>query len=55
MELSIVTTLYNSEEYIEEFVDRIQTTISQIKCSYEIIIVDDGSKDDSVTNLRNIR
>lgn len=47
MKLSIVTTLYNSSDYIERFYDRITQTAREITPDYEIIFVNDGSKDDS--------
>ena len=47
--LSVVTTLYNSENYIEEFYQRILKTIEDISIKdYEIIFVDDGSPDESL-------
>ncbi len=48
MILSIVTTLYYSSSYIDEFYDRISKTAQQITDDYEIIFVDDGSPDDSL-------
>ncbi|MCS6955756.1 MAG: glycosyltransferase family 2 protein [Candidatus Calescibacterium sp.] len=46
--LSIVTTLYYSSRYIEEFYTRITKEANKITDSYEIIFVDDGSPDDSL-------
>lgn len=48
MELSIVTTLYESSSYIEEFYDRISAAAANICRDYEIIFVNDGSPDDSL-------
>lgn len=48
MELSIVTTLYKSAPYIEEFHRRIATEAQKITDDYEIIMVDDGSPDNSL-------
>jgi putative glycosyltransferase len=51
MELSIVSTLYNSEEYIPILLDNIIKVVDEIginKNSYEIILVDDGSPDNSL-------
>ena len=45
MDLSIVTTTFNSGKYSEEFVERINKIIENKKFSSEIIIVDDGSTD----------
>ena len=49
MKLSVVTTLYKSSEYIEEFYSRIINEIKRITEDYEIIFVDDGSPDDSLS------
>lgn len=48
MKLSIVTTLYNSRDYINEFYQRISSEAQKITEHYEIIFVDDGSPDDSL-------
>lgn len=46
--LSIVTTLYHSEAYINEFYERITKAASKITNDYEIIFVNDGSPDQSL-------
>ncbi len=43
MKLSIVTTLYKSSAYIDEFYSRISKEAQKITQDYEIIFVDDGS------------
>ena len=49
MKLSIVSTLYNSAEYVEEFIERCQKAAQQIVGQdYEIILVDDCSPDNSL-------
>jgi putative glycosyltransferase len=48
MKLSIVTTLYNSSPYVDEFYERISKEAQKITENYEIIFVDDGSPDDSL-------
>ncbi|WP_066356053.1 glycosyltransferase family 2 protein [Aliarcobacter skirrowii] len=48
MKLSIVTTLYKSSPYIDEFYARISKEAQNITDDYEIIFVDDGSPDDSL-------
>lgn len=48
MKLSIVTTLYKSSLYVNEFYERISTEAKKITDDYEIIFVDDGSPDDSL-------
>jgi putative glycosyltransferase len=48
MKLSIVTTLYMSEPYIEEFHRRVTAAAEQITRDFEIVFVNDGSPDDSL-------
>jgi putative glycosyltransferase len=48
MTLSVVTTLYNSAPYIEEFYRRVVAQIQSLAVDYEIVFVDDGSPDDAL-------
>lgn len=48
MDLSIVTTMYHSAAYIEEFYARMCATAEKITHDYEIIFVNDGSPDESL-------
>jgi putative glycosyltransferase len=49
MKLSIVTTLYQSDAYITEFHERASATARQlVGDDYEIVLVNDGSPDDSL-------
>jgi putative glycosyltransferase len=48
MILSIVTTLYNSAPYIEEFYRRVLAQIHSLPVDYEIVFVDDGSPDNAL-------
>lgn len=45
--LSIVTTLYRSAPFIEEFYKRMVACAEQCTTSFELVFVDDGSPDDS--------
>lgn len=47
MKLSIVTTLYHSAPYLQEFYTRISAEAQQITDDYEMIFVNDGSPDHS--------
>lgn len=47
MNLSVVVPLYNEDESIPELVEWIERVVTQHNLSYEIILVDDGSKDNS--------
>jgi putative glycosyltransferase len=48
MKLSVVSTLYYSASYIREFCERIIKVIPKEFSEYEIILVDDGSPDNSL-------
>jgi putative glycosyltransferase len=48
MKLSIVATLYRSANYIEEFYQRVSVAARQLTDDYEIVLVNDGSPDDSL-------
>lgn len=48
MKLSIVTTLYYSAPYIEEFYKRVSASAKAVIADYEIVLVNDGSPDDSL-------
>lgn len=48
MNLSIVSTLYGSEDTVADFVARAREAAREHGGSYEIILVNDGSPDDSV-------
>lgn len=48
MDLAIVTTLYSSSAYLEEFYHRIRAEAERITPDYELIFVNDGSPDNSL-------
>lgn len=48
MELSIVTTMYCSAPYLNEFYQRIKSAAEKITTDFEIIFVNDGSPDHSL-------
>jgi len=48
MQLSIVSTLYQSSPHIDEFIKRMSASAQQITQDYELILVNDGSPDDSL-------
>ncbi|NOK59187.1 MAG: glycosyltransferase [Chloroflexi bacterium AL-W] len=50
--LSVVIPIYNEEESISTLYTRLTTALEELGCSYEIIAVDDGSRDRSFAILR---
>jgi putative glycosyltransferase len=54
MTLSVVTTLFGSSAYIDEFHRRLTAAITQITDDYEVVMVDDGSTDESLAVARRL-
>lgn len=52
MKLSVIVPLYNEEEVIEKFYNKISKTLENKK--YELLFINDGSKDNSLQILKNI-
>jgi len=52
--LSVVVPVYNEAENIPRLYDRLTEELEQLDVSYEIIAVDDGSRDQSFAILRNL-
>lgn len=49
--ISCVVPVYNECETIQTFVKALHDTLSQLAHQYEIILIDDGSKDDTLTQI----
>src|SRR3546814_13420005 len=45
VELSVVVPLYNEHEVITMMYQRLTTVLSELAISYELVLVDDGSRD----------
>jgi glycosyltransferase involved in cell wall biosynthesis len=54
MELSIVVPVFNEEENVEPLIREIHSVVSSLEKSYEIIVVDDGSRDGTFTLLSRL-
>ena len=52
--LSIIAPIYNEEEVLPQFFERLQSVLSSIDIEYEIVCVNDGSKDGSLEILERI-
>jgi polyisoprenyl-phosphate glycosyltransferase len=52
---SIIVPVYNSSESLEELFIRIEQTMTKLEKTFEVIFVDDGSKDSSWTKLESIQ
>jgi glycosyltransferase involved in cell wall biosynthesis len=51
--LSVVIPVYNESSLIDELVKRVKTNVKLITDDYEIIIVDDGSQDNTWKSIEN--
>lgn len=51
MELSVITLTWNSETYISSMLSSLIKGLEEINCDFEIIIVDNNSKDGTVKIL----
>ncbi len=52
--LSVVVPLYNEAESLPELLLSLKNVLDAMPCDYELIFVDDGSSDDSVSLLREL-
>jgi len=55
MTLSVVIPLYNEEENVQMLFERLKGTLDHLKKEYEIIFVDDGSTDRTLSILEDIQ
>ncbi|MDO9146195.1 MAG: glycosyltransferase family 2 protein [Hydrogenophaga sp.] len=51
--ISVVATLYKSQDYIVQFCERIRTSAAALEKSFEIVLVNDGSPDRSAEIARD--
>jgi glycosyltransferase involved in cell wall biosynthesis len=55
MDISIVVPAYNEEESLPELIARASSILQELKKSHEIIIVDDGSNDNTLPVLKDLK
>lgn len=51
--ISLVVPFYNEAEVLEELLDRLEKEMSALKLTWELVLVDDGSRDNSLEVVRN--
>jgi glycosyltransferase involved in cell wall biosynthesis len=54
-DISIVVPVYNEEEVLEQFIKSLLDNLKQIRRSFEIIFVDDGSVDNSIRIIKKYK
>ena len=52
--ISVIIPVYNGEKYIEHCVTRIEEINHDIRGCFEIIVVDDGSEDNSISIINSL-
>ncbi len=55
MTVSVVIPLYNEEENVRELHDRLKAVLDTIGTDYEVLFIDDGSTDNTLTLLQDIQ
>lgn len=55
MELSVIIPVYNEEKNLYPLYEKLKNVLVKLKKEYEIIFVDDGSKDKSLVVLKEIK
>jgi glycosyltransferase involved in cell wall biosynthesis len=54
IDYSVVVPLYNESDVIEELYGRLTKTMKETGLNYELVFVDDGSKDDTLSKLKQL-
>lgn len=49
--LSVVVPMHNEESLVDPFFDRVESVIDELGCDYEIVCVNDGSRDGTLAKL----
>jgi len=52
---SVIVPVYNNNGTLQRTYDNITNSLKRINCNYEILFVDDGSKDESLETLRALK
>src|SRR5919108_108026 len=55
MELSVIIPVYNEEENVEPLIQEITSVVAPLGKKYEIVVVDDGSQDNTFPALAQLR
>jgi len=55
IELSIVAPLFNGADSLEDFILRLNKALESLNKRYQIILIDDGSTDDSLPLMRELQ
>jgi glycosyltransferase involved in cell wall biosynthesis len=53
--ISVVAPAYNEQEVLTEFYRRVSAVLAGLGCEYEIVLVNDGSRDNTLTLMHGLR
>ncbi len=53
-DISVVIPIYNEEALLGELYQRLSDSVSKVSDNYELIFVNDGSKDGSISEIKNL-
>jgi len=54
MKVSIIVPVYNEEDSLELLYDAVEKSTKTMDMDWELILIDDGSRDNSITKIKNI-
>ncbi|MEM8908489.1 MAG: glycosyltransferase family 2 protein, partial [Bacteroidota bacterium] len=54
MDLSVIIPVYNEEANIQTLFDRVKAVLEQLTTNYEMVFINDGSKDQSIKLIKNL-
>lgn len=52
--ISVVAPAYNEQDVLQEFYRRVTSVVSELGCSYEIVLVNDGSSDNTLALMHEL-
>ncbi len=52
MDVSVIIPAFNEADIIGEVIAKVRSTMDDLKLSYEVLVIDDGSKDDTAEKAR---
>ena len=55
IDLSVVVPMFDEEDVLPIFLSRVRTALDQLDISYEVVAVDDGSRDDTARLIESAR
>ncbi len=54
LDLTVLVPVYNESENLKPLLEKLTTDLAALRKSYEILVVDDGSSDDTLARLREL-